>query len=179
MALFPYLKAFHIIFVVTWFAGLFYIVRLFIYQVEAMERPENERNILLPQLKLMTNRLWVIITWPSAIITLILGIVVLYLQSWHLDFAYMWVKLGFVLLLYIYHLLCHRIYLKLQNDSIPMSSDRLRMWNEIATVLLIAIVLLIVVRTALSVVWGIVGLFGTMALLIILIKWYKKLREKK
>ncbi|MFT7381507.1 MAG: putative membrane protein, partial [Roseivirga sp.] len=69
----PYIKALHIIFIVTWFAGLFYIVRLFIYQVEAAEKPEPDRTILGDQLKIMANKLWYIITWPSAVLTLIFG----------------------------------------------------------------------------------------------------------
>ena len=67
------IKALHIIFVVTWFAGLFYIVRLFIYQREAQDKPERERAVLTEQFKLMSKRLWLGITWPSAIITSILG----------------------------------------------------------------------------------------------------------
>ena len=73
-----YVKSLHFIFIVTWFAGLFYIVRLFIYQREAMDKPEPDRTILGDQLKLMANRLWFIITWPSAMITLILGGIMIY-----------------------------------------------------------------------------------------------------
>ena len=69
----PYIKALHIIFIVSWFAGLFYIVRLFVYQTEALAKAEPERSILSKQLKLMAYNLWNIITIPSAIITLILG----------------------------------------------------------------------------------------------------------
>ena len=68
-----YVKALHIIFVVTWFSGLFYIVRLFIYSAEAHLKPEPERTILLRQFGQMQHRLWYIITWPSAILTLVLG----------------------------------------------------------------------------------------------------------
>ena len=69
-----YLKALHIIFVVTWFAGLFYIVRLFIYHTEALAKNEPERSILSDQLAIMTKKLWYIIAWPSAVITLIMGV---------------------------------------------------------------------------------------------------------
>ena len=62
-----YIKALHLIFVITWFAGLFYIPRLFIYHIEALKKTKTEANILIPQLKLMAKRLWYIITWPSAI----------------------------------------------------------------------------------------------------------------
>jgi len=70
---YSYIKALHIIFVVTWFAGLFYIVRLFIYFAEAQEKPEPERSILQNQFRIMQKRLWYGITWPSAILTLIFG----------------------------------------------------------------------------------------------------------
>src|SRR4028119_1308566 len=78
-----YLKALHIIFIVTWFAGMFYIVRLFIYNTEAQERPEPERSILQKQFGVMIRRLWFGITWPSAVLTLILGPWVMWLGGWH------------------------------------------------------------------------------------------------
>ena len=66
-----YLKSLHIVFVVTWFAGLFYIVRLFIYHTEANDKPEPDRSILFKQFVHMERLLWYVITWPSAILTLI------------------------------------------------------------------------------------------------------------
>ena len=96
-----YLKALHIIFMVTWFAGMFYIVRLFIYNTEANGKTEPERTILQKQFGIMIKRLWLGITWPSAILTLIFGpwlwLMLDYLPQWLL------VKLVFVLSLYIYH----------------------------------------------------------------------------
>lgn len=174
---FDYLKALHIIFVVTWFAGLFYIVRLFIYQTEAYHKPEEERKILVPQLNLMANRLWYIITWPSAILTLIFGIGVLYYRWGYMQMGFMHAKLAFVLLLYIYHYLCHRIYINLQNGTSKLTSMQLRMWNELATLLLFAIVFLIVLKSLISVAWGIAGLIVLSILMMVGIKWYKKIRE--
>jgi putative membrane protein len=69
-----YIKALHIIFVVNWFAGLFYMPRLFIYATEANEKPEPDKSILVKQLQLMQRKLWYIITWPSAVITLCLAV---------------------------------------------------------------------------------------------------------
>ena len=177
--MFLYLKALHIIFVVTWFAGLFYIVRLFIYQVEAREKPEPDRTILGDQLKLMASRLWYIITWPSAVITLLLGAWTLYLQAWHLEFTYMWLKLGLVVLLYVYHFICHRIYKQLQADVVKVTSGKMRMWNEVATILLIAIIFLIVIRSSFSVVWGMAGLLVLIAIMMMAIKAYKNYRKAK
>jgi protoporphyrinogen IX oxidase len=176
---FEYIKALHIIFIVTWFAGLFYIVRLFIYQVEALGKPESEKKILSPYLNLMANRLWYIITWPSAILTLIFGFWVLYYRWGYMQLGFMHAKLGFVLLLYIYHFVCHKIFKDLQNGKAKWTSTQLRIWNEVATILLFAIVFLIVLKSLMSVVWGIVGLVALSLLMMLGIKWYKKKREKE
>ena len=113
--MFLYLKALHIIFIVTWFAGMFYVVRLFIYQREAQDKPEPERSVLTSQLNMMTSRLWLGITWPSAILTLILGPTVFFISGWSnqlFEPAGRWllIKLAFVVLLYVYHWSLHRIY---------------------------------------------------------------------
>ncbi|WP_297335459.1 CopD family protein [Algoriphagus sp.] len=175
---FEYIKALHIIFVVTWFAGLFYIVRLFIYQTEAMERPEAEQKILKPQLDLMASRLWYIITWPSAILTLIFGTWVLMYRLGYLELGFMQAKLGFVLLLYIYHLGCHKLFKELQNGRTRWTSTQLRIWNEASTLLLFAIVFLIVLKNTLSMIWGIAGLVGLGIILMLGIRIYKKYRTK-
>lgn len=175
---FEYIKALHIIFIVTWFAGLFYIVRLFIYQAEAWERPEEEQKILVPQLNLMANRLWYIITWPSAILTLIFGFWVLYYRWGYMQLGFMHAKLAFVFLLYLYHFYCQKIYSDLQKGVSKWSSTKLRIWNEVSTVLLFAIVFLIVLKSLISAVWGIVGLFSLSVLMMIGVKFYKKVREK-
>src|SRR3954469_7140872 len=106
--MYPYIKAFHIIFIVTWFSGMFYIVRLFIYNTEASEKADPEREILLRQFRIMIRRLWLGITWPSAIITLIIGPWIWYMMgntpNW------LMVKLCFVLMLYLYHFSLHILY---------------------------------------------------------------------
>ncbi|WP_209331916.1 CopD family protein [Lunatimonas salinarum] len=175
---FEYIKALHIIFIVTWFAGLFYIVRLFIYQRECLDRPQSEQSILKPQLDLMAYRLWYIITWPSAILTLIFGIWVLSYRWGYLEMPFMQAKLGFVALLYAYHFACHTIFKKLQQGNFSWSSSQLRMWNEASTLLLFAIVFLIVVKNLLSMVWGIVGLIGLGLLMMMGIRLYKTIRER-
>jgi putative membrane protein len=175
MQAYLYIKALHIIFVVTWFAGLFYIVRLFIYSAEANEKPEPERTILFKQLALMQNRLWYIITWPSAILTLLFGGLLWYmlgsLPTW------LAVKLCFVAGLFLYHLSLHRIYKQQSKGIFKYSSQQLRMWNELATLFLIIIVMLAVVKQMLSVAWGIAGLFAFAIVLMIAIKLYKKYRK--
>ncbi|WP_425635798.1 CopD family protein [Algoriphagus yeomjeoni] len=174
---FEYLKALHIIFVVTWFAGLFYIVRLFIYQTEAMERPEAERLILKPQLDLMASRLWYIITWPSAVLTLIFGTLVLTYRLEFLQLPFMHAKLAFVFLLYCYHGWCHKLFKELQAGRTRWTSTQLRIWNEASTILLFAIVFLIVLKSTLSMVWGLAGLITLGVSLMLAIRLYKKFRK--
>lgn len=173
-----YLKSLHIIFVVTWFAGLFYMVRLFIYHTEALQKEEPERSILASQLAMMSKKLWYIITWPSAILTLIFGTSLLISQPAWLQMPFMHVKLTFVLLLFVYQIWSHRIFLKLQQNIIVYSSIRLRIFNEIATLFLVAIVFLIVLKNQVSWLWGVVGFVLLGVILMIAVKIYKKIREK-
>jgi len=170
-----YIKALHIIFIVTWFAGLFYMVRLFVYSAEANEKSEPERSILLKQFAVMHKRLWYGITWPSAILTLIFGtwIGIIYgsLPTWLL------VKLIFVLGLFLYQLSLQSIFNQQQKENFKWTSQRLRMWNEVATLFLIAIVMLAVVKELLSLVWGVGVLAAVTLLLLLAIKIYKKYRK--
>lgn len=175
-----YFKALHIIFVVTWFAGLFYIVRLFIYMMEAHEAAEEPaKGVLLQQYKLMSKRLWYGITWPSAILTLLMGLSLLFSFGYQNNMPqWLWIKLAFVVGLYAYHFKCHQLFRKLQQDEQIWSSTKLRIWNEVATIFLISIVFLVVLRSALSMVYGIIGLLLFSALLMLAIRIYKKTRER-
>src|SRR5688572_29707628 len=103
-----YIKALHIIFIVTWFSGLFYIVRLFVYSREAQDKQDPERLILSNQFSIMIRRLWFGITWPSCLLTLVFGTWMWYL----LDATPAWllIKFAFVLLLLAYHFSLHSIY---------------------------------------------------------------------
>jgi putative membrane protein len=175
---FEYVKALHLIFIVTWFAGLFYIVRLFIYQTEALEKPEHERLILKPQLDLMARRLWYIITWPSAILTLIFGFWVLSYRWGYLQQEFMQAKLIFVGLLYVYHGYSQVLFKQLQKGESRWTSTQLRLWNEVSTLLLFAIVFLIVLKNTISMLWGMLGLVGLFVVLLLAIKVYKNYRTK-
>lgn len=179
------LKALHIIFIVTWFAGLFYIVRLFIYHAEANDKIEPEKSILIKQYKIMQFRLWYIITWPSFILTMILGpwlLIQHHLEYLTLEYIqkndiWMYIKLGFVLILAIYHLITHKIYRQLQKDEVTWNSMKLRLWNEVATVLLVVIVFLVVYQR-LNFYKGVIAFFAMVILLMLATKLYKKMREK-
>ncbi|MCF8449600.1 MAG: CopD family protein [Taibaiella sp.] len=170
-----YVKALHIIFIVTWFSGMFYIVRLFIYNAEANNKPEPERTILQQQFGIMSKRLWYGITWPSAILTVIFGPWMWYLYG-HLD-NWLAIKLGFVVGLYAYHYTLHIIFRQQAAGLFRYSSGKLRIWNEVATIFLIAIVMLAVVRQSLSLVWGLGGLILFVILLMSAIKIYKAIRK--
>jgi putative membrane protein len=175
---YEYLKSLHLIFVITWFAGLFYIPRLFVYQIEAYHKPSPDKEILGKQLKLMAKRLWYIITWPSAILSTIFGIwVLLYRLPW-LEEPWMLVKLGFVVLLIIYHLKTHQYYKQLQRDEVKKSSSYMRIWNEGATFILFAVVFLIILKNALNWIFGIIGMIVLGVLIILGFKVYKNIRNK-
>lgn len=173
-----YIKALHLIFVITWFAGLFYIPRLFVYQIEANEKPEPDRSILVKQLQLMTKRLWYIITWPSAILTAIFAIWLLLLNPslWH--FNWMHLKLVFVGVLYGYHLKCHFIFIEMQANVIKWSSNSMRLWNEVSTIILFAVIFLVILRDAFNWIYGVIGIILLSVILMLGVKIYKRIRSK-
>ena len=176
---FLYIKALHIIFVITWFAGLFYIVRLFIYHVEAESKPQPDKQILQTKYKLMSKRLWYIITWPSAILASFFAFWILYKNPYFLTMPWMHVKLTFVLALYFYHYSCQRIYSQLQNDVIKYSAFKLRIWNEVATIILFAVVFLVTLQSAINWIWGVVGIVVFGIVLMLGIRLYNRIRSKK
>lgn len=173
-----YIKSLHLIFVITWFAGLFYIPRLFVYHIEASAKPEPDKTILVNQLKLMTKRLWFIITWPSAILASLFAFWLLYIMPAWLDQDWMLVKLGFVVLLYAYHFKCHLIYKDLQGDVIKWNSNQMRIWNEGSTIILFAVVFLVIVRDAFNWIYGVIGIFLLGIILMLGIKLYKRIRTR-
>ncbi|MFN2261084.1 MAG: CopD family protein [Psychroflexus sp.] len=173
-----YIKALHLIFVITWFAGLFYIPRLFIYHIEARQKPQPDADILSEQLKIMSKRLWYIITWPSAILATIFAIWLLVLIPSWLAEPWMHVKLFFVVLLILYHLKNHQIFKQFQKDDIRWTSNQMRFWNEGATIILFAIVFLVILKSAINWIFGLFGLIGLAVLLMLGIRLYKKTRAK-
>jgi putative membrane protein len=179
MEIYNYIKALHLIFVVTWFAGLFYIVRLFVYHSEAKEKPEPEQSILIQQYQLMQYRLWYIITWPSAVLASIFAFWLLYLIPTWLYQDWMLVKLGFVVLLYLYHFKCHLIFKQLQKNEVKNSSNFFRLWNEGATLILFAVVFLVILKNAINWIFGVIGIIAFSLLLMIGFKFYKRIRERQ
>lgn len=178
-----YFKAIHIIFVVTWFAGLFYMPRLLIYNAEANDRAPEVKAVLQAQFAIMMKRLWYGITWPSALLTLALGLTVLIKGAWLtivFEKAGLWLllKLILVLFLYGYHFFTHRIFKQQLRGRFLLNAQQLRMWNEVATVFLISIVMLVVVKQGISLLWGLVGTVLLVVILVLAIRIYKTLRNK-
>lgn len=173
-----YIKSLHLIFVITWFAGLFYMPRLFIYQIEALHKPLPDKEILGNQLKVMAKRLWFIITWPSAVLAVFFACWLLIIQPMWLQQGWMQVKLGFVVLLILYHLKNHQIYNELQRDKVKYTSNFMRVWNEGATILLFAGVFLAILKNAVSWIFGVLGIIGLGVVLMLGIRLYKKIREQ-
>jgi putative membrane protein len=170
-----YIKALHIIFIVTWFSGMFYIVRLFIYNTEAAKKSDIEKKILHDQFSIMIKRLWIGITWPSAVLTLIFGVWLAILLGSIAN--WLWIKLGFVAGLYLYHFTLQKIYTQQMKNIFRYTSQKLRIWNEVATIFLIAIVMIAVVKQGISLLWGLAGLILFIIVLMSAIRIYKLIRK--
>lgn len=173
-----YLKALHIIFVVSWMAGLFYIVRLFVYHTEANGKPEPERGILCQQFEVMEKKLWNIITTPAMVLTVLAGIGMLYINPALLSADWMVVKLTFVAGLLVYHFVCQRIISQLKKGTSHWTSTGLRIWNELATIFLVAIVFTIVLKSAVDWIYGLIGLILFSVIIMSAVKVYKYYRMK-
>ena len=140
-------KCIHIIFVVSYFAGLFYMVRLFIYHTEALEKEEPERSILHKQFSFMEERLWNIITVPALILMVLSGIYMFYAMQWvYFTQGWMHVKLLFIVCLFVYHYYTWRLMKRLQAGQTTLTSVQLRMLNEVATIILFVVVFAVVLR---------------------------------
>lgn len=179
MEYYNYIKALHLIFVITWFAGLFYIPRLFIYHIEATGKTELEQKVLIPQLKLMTRRLWFIITWPSAILATVFAVILLVMMPGWLQQSWMHVKLFFVVLLIGYHLKTHHLFGQLQRDHIAWTSTQMRLWNEGSTLILFSVIFLVIVRDALNWIFGVLGIFVLAIMLMLGVRIYKIIRQRR
>ncbi|MEL6247372.1 MAG: protoporphyrinogen oxidase HemJ [Cyanobacteria bacterium J06648_16] len=170
-------KSFHIIGVVVWFAGLFYIARLFIYHVEADMEPEPAQGILKKQYGLMEKRLYNIITTPGMVLTVAMAVGLLYTMPEYLKQGWMHAKLGFVGLLLIYHFYCGRLMRQLARGECKWNSKTLRAFNEAPTILLLVIVLLVIFKGAFptgATTWLIAGL---VMLFLVTIQLYARKRR--
>ena len=167
-----YLKDFHIVGVIVWFAGLFYLGRLFVYHREADDRPELERTTLKSQFSLMEKRLYYGIAWPGLCISVVFGIALIFVSGFP---DWLHVKLAFVVVLVVYHLLCGHLRKLLLKENCSWNGTNFRLFNEIPTLLLFSIVFIVVFKSAIS--WNV--LFLNLAGLILVIVGVVYLRKKK
>ena len=172
------LKSLHIIFVVTWFAALFYMPRLFVYDIEARQKPADEQKILLAQLQIMQRRLWMGIAWPSKILTLILGTWLTLQAGFDLSNQWLLLKLILVVLLSVYHIACHVTMLQLRRNKVVFSSQGMRLWNEIPTIMLFGIVFLVVTKNTESLWQGSLMLLGLIVTIVLGVRLYKAYRSR-
>ncbi|PSB11972.1 protoporphyrinogen oxidase HemJ [Pleurocapsa sp. CCALA 161] len=171
-------KAFHLIGIVVWFAGLFYLVRLFVYHAEAEQEPEPARSILKKQYGIMEQRLYSIITTPGMILTVAMAIGLISTEPEILKSTWLHIKLAFVILLIGYHHYCKRIMNKLALGECQWTGQQFRALNEAPTILLVLIVLLAVFKNSLpldATTWLVAALVITM---VASIQLYAKKRRK-
>ncbi|GAA4095583.1 CopD family protein [Mucilaginibacter panaciglaebae] len=160
-------------------AGLFYMVRLFIYHTEAQDKPEPARTILSEQFGIMERKLWWIITTPSMYLVLAAGILMLYLMPAWLQMGWLHIKLLFVVGLIAYHFICQNKMNQMRKGIFKWTSTQLRLWNELATLILFAIVFLVVLKNSLNWIFGVVGIIAFSVVLMMAVKIYKRFREKR
>ncbi|MBD2663306.1 hypothetical protein B6N60_03178 [Richelia sinica FACHB-800] len=175
---YSWFKAFHIIGIVVWFAGLFYLVRLFIYHVEANQEPEPARTILKNQYQIMEKRLYDIITTPGMIVTVAMAIGIISTEPEILKEPWLHFKLLFVAMLLAYHHYCGRLMKKLAADECRWSSQHLRALNEAPTLMLVVIVMLAVFKNNLPTDLTAWLIFGLIIFMAVTIQLYAKIRKR-
>ena len=175
--MFSVAKALHIIFFTAWFAGLFYVVRLFIYNTEARARGGEAGSVLTEQFSLMQRRLWYGITWPAMVGTLLCGAWLGTLHGWNHPWLHL--KLSLVGGLVGYHLFCGSIHRQLIAGRSVWSSSSLRLLNEVATLFLVSIVFLAVFRSSMTLDLALKVLGGLGAVLVLGFVGYRRVREAR
>lgn len=171
-------KAFHLIGVVVWFAGLFYLVRLFVYHAEASQEPEPAQTILKKQYELMEKRLYHIITMPGMVVTVVMAIGLLTTNPDLLKAGWLHIKLAFVAALLVYHFYCGRLMKRLATGQCNWTGQQFRALNELPTIFLVVIVLLAVFKNNLPTDLTAWVIFGLIILMAATIQLYAKKRKR-
>lgn len=177
--LYTIIKALHIIFMVSYFAGIFYLVRLFVYYKDTDEFEENKRKILREQYVFMARRLWNIITVPAGIIMLVTGLTMIFLNFGLMKTPWFHLKLTFLIGLAIYHYWCWQKVLQIKNlkgNMLPIKNIKLRQANEIATFILFLVVFTVILKSMIIEYWWqlIVGFFVLVVLIMATVKLVNK-----
>ena len=179
-----FFKSLHIIGAIAWFGGLFYLVRMFVYHVEALDKEEPDRTVLREQFELMEHRVYYIICIPAMLITWIFGslIVAAYYESqgfeWFRINSWLHIKIFLVVLLSGYQHYCKKIMIQLKEKQGSHSSSTMRLLNEVPTLFLVAIVLFAVYRNTLNSMYALIGITIFGILLYFGVRNYKRLRKK-
>ena len=169
-----YLKVFHIIGVIVWFAGLFYLGRLFVYHREADDRPEPERTTLKSQFSLMERRLYYGIAWPGLCISVVFGIALIFASGFP---VWLHAKLACVVVLVVYHLWCGHLRKLLLKENCSWNGKKFRLFNEIPILLLFSIVFIVVFKSAIP--WNALLLILAGLILLIGVAVHLKGMQKK
>jgi putative membrane protein len=174
------LKTLHIVGFTAWFAGLFYLVRIFVYHTEAFDKPLEAQKILRAQYEVMEQRVYKIICNPAMMITWAAGIamIVKYGYEWFADNRWLHIKLVLLVGLTIYHLSCKRLIARIKTGPTGWSSFGYRLYNEVPTLLLVSIATLAVYRDGVNLLTAAGSIIGLGAALFVITKAYKRLREK-
>ena len=179
MAALLYVKALHIVFMVSWFAGLFYMVRFFVYHTEALDADEPKRQILHEEYIKNERLLYHIITMPAMVFTVITGIIMMILVPDYLKYGWIQIKLALVLGLLVYHFYCGSIMKKLRIGQKSLSSYQFRLLNEVATLFLVAIVFIVVLKHSINWLWGTIGFIVFAIFIMSVVKFVKHVNTKK
>jgi protoporphyrinogen IX oxidase len=179
---YEWFKAFHLVGIVCWFAGMFYLPRLFVYHAEAYEHPEPARSILKNQYQIMEKRLYRIIMTPAMLLTIVMAIGLISTEPDVLKQPWLHIKLAFVALLLAYHHICARVMKKLAADECKMTGQQFRWFNEFPTVAFVIVVMLAVFKNNLptsATAWGIFAMSIAMAAFIQLYARRRRLAQER
>lgn len=180
--LYTILKAFHIIFMVSYFAGIFYLVRLFVYYKDTDEFEAGKKDILREQYVFMARRLWNIITVPAGVIMLVTGLSLIYLNFGLMKTPWFHLKLTFLIGLAFYHYWCWKKVLQMKNlkgDILPIKNIKLRQANEIATFILFLVVFTVILKSWVLEYWWqlITGFFVLVVAIMLTVKLVNKAKK--
>lgn len=175
-----FIKSIHIVSMVAWFAGLFYLVRLFVYHTEAFEKEEPTKNILIHQYHIMETRLFKIICQPAMMLTWTCGLALIYINGmeWFKVNTWLHVKILLVIILTVYHSYNKKIIQQLNVQKEVMSAFNFRLYNELPTLILVGVILLAVYKNLLQFGYAFAGIVSFGIVLFIFAKIYKRNRQK-
>jgi putative membrane protein len=174
-------KTLHIVGFVAWFAGLFYLVRMFVYHTESFSEEQLKKEILAERYALMEKRVYSIICNPAMIITWIGGLITtcLYGMEWFKASSWLHIKLVLLVLLTVYHLYCKVLMHRLEEGKNSLTSFQYRLFNEIPSLFLIAIVILAVFKNLTNVGYAILIVFICGIIFYIFAKLYEQIRKSR